>query len=247
MAKPINLYQGAAPAAMAQMGQGMAEVGANIGRTLQRGYESMGQGIASGITAVADAYKQSKEDEAKFNATKRMVKAFEGYLPKQKDPVTGKEFSPMANELNAILNDTGISTREKINMAPLVMSFLGNAQQQYGRESVANIMNAGRVEAAGARKPSPMTGTGFGQVPTVDQLLDAPVGQPQTGSYNFGLPRNPSQGNPSGLTGNRTSLNQMPPTRANPETGVPQFWDPVNKRYIDEELYFNPKTLALED
>ena len=232
---------------MGMMGQGILEAGARIGQTIQGGYESMGKGLASGVNAAASAYKEYKDDQAKFNATKKMVKAFEGYLPKQKDPVTGKEFSPMANELNAILNDTTISTREKVNMTPLVMSFLGNAQQQYGRESVANIMNAGRVEAAGARRPAPMSGTGFGQVPTVDQILDAPANPPQARGNNFNLPENPSQGDPSALTGRRTSLSQMPPTRANPETGVPQFWDPVNKRYIDEELYFNPKTLSIED
>jgi hypothetical protein len=232
---------------MGMMGQGILEAGANIGRTLQGGYESMGKGLASGINAAASAYKEYKDDQAKFDATKKLFGAFEGYLPKQKDPVTGKEFSPMGDQIRAIFNDTTMSVREKNQMAPMLLSFLGNAQQQAGRESVANIMNAGRVEAAEARRPAPITGGVVGQVSTVDQILDAPVGQPQVSNNNSDLPRNPSQGDPSGLTGKRTSLNQMPPTRANPQTGVPQFWDPVNKRYIDEELYFDPKTLAIGD
>ena len=252
MAKPINPYQGPAPAAMAQMGAGILEAGvaagANVARTLQGGYESLGKGIASGITAAGEAYKQYKDDQAKFDATKKMVKAFEGYLPKQKDPVTGKEFSPMADQLNGILNDTTISTREKVAMTPLVMNFLGQAQQQYGKERVAGIMTDSR-EAIAANKPQPKSMPAYGVGNPMDRFNQPVGGQaPPKAQPNYSdLPRNPSQGDPSGLTGNRTSLNQMPLTRKNPQSGVPQFWDPVNKRYIDEELYFNPETLQVED
>lgn len=119
MAKPINLYQGPAPAAMAQMGQGILETGARIGQTLQRGYESMGQGIASGINAVSDAYKQSKEDEAKFNATKKMFKAFGGSLDEG-----------ARKEIDTIFADTSMSVREKNALAPTLMQFLGASNQQ---------------------------------------------------------------------------------------------------------------------
>ena len=119
MAKPINLYQGPAPAAMAQMGAGMAEVGANIGRTLQRGYESMGQGIAGGITAAADAYVQYKEDQAKFDATKKMFKTFGGSL--NEDERKG---------IDEIFADTSMSVREKNALAPTLMQYLGASQQQ---------------------------------------------------------------------------------------------------------------------
>jgi len=189
MAKPINLYQGPAPAAMGMMGQGILEAGANIGRSIQSGYESMGRGLAGGITSaassIASAYTQSKDDQAKFDATKRLFKAFEGYLPKQKDPDTGKEFSPIGNEIKAMFDDTSMSVREKIAMAPMLLSFLGNAQQQYGRESVANIMAGSRVEAAGARRPPPITDGSFGGVRGVEDYMN--------------LPTNSSQGNPAPL------------------------------------------------
>lgn len=119
MAKPINPYQGPAPAAMGMMGQGMAEVGANIGRTLQGGYESMGKGIASGIKAVSDAYQQSKEDEAKFNATKKMFKAFGGSLDETQ-----------RKEIDGIFADTSMSVREKNALAPTLMQYLGAANKQ---------------------------------------------------------------------------------------------------------------------
>ena len=119
MAKPINPYQGPAPAAMSQMGAGIIEAGANIGRTLQGGYESMGKGIASGITAAADAYVQYKEDQAKFDATKKMVKTFGGSLNEQE-----------RQGIDEIFADTSMSVREKNALAPTLMQYLGASQQQ---------------------------------------------------------------------------------------------------------------------
>lgn len=118
MAKPINLYQGAAPAAMSQMGAGLAQAGANIGQSLQQGYQSLGQGLASGVSAVADAYKQYKNDEAKFNATKKMYKAFGESL----DEDTRKE-------VDSIFADTSMSIREKNALAPTLMQYLGASNQ----------------------------------------------------------------------------------------------------------------------
>jgi hypothetical protein len=119
MAKPINPYQGPAPAAMSQMGAGLLEAGANIGRTIQGGYESMGKGLASGITAAADAYKQYKEDQAKFDATKKMFKTFSGSLNEQE-----------RQGIDEIFADTSMSVREKNALAPTLMQYLGASQQQ---------------------------------------------------------------------------------------------------------------------
>jgi hypothetical protein len=119
MAKPINLYQGPAPAAMGMMGQGILEAGANIGRTLQSGYEAMGKGISSGINAAASAYKEYKDDQAKFDATKKMVKVFGGSLNETQ-----------RKELDDIFADTSMSVREKNALAPTLMQYLGVSQQQ---------------------------------------------------------------------------------------------------------------------
>lgn len=123
MARPINPYQGPAPAAMSQMGAGLLEAGANIGRTLQAGYESMGRGISGGITSaassIADYYKQNKEEQARFDATKKMFKAFESFLePSQQEAIQG------------IFDDTTMSTAEKNQLTPLLMNYLGAAQTQ---------------------------------------------------------------------------------------------------------------------
>lgn len=56
MAKPIDLYQGGAPAAMSQMGAGLSQAGANIGQSLGQGYAAIGQAIGSIGQAAGQAY-----------------------------------------------------------------------------------------------------------------------------------------------------------------------------------------------
>lgn len=68
--KPRELYSGAAPAAMGQMGAGLMEAGANIGRSLQQGYSAMGQGLAQGVTAAAEAYSSYKQAKAANDITR---------------------------------------------------------------------------------------------------------------------------------------------------------------------------------
>lgn len=104
---------------MSQMGQGILEAGANIARTLQSGYESMGKGISGGITAAGEAYKQYKDDQAKFDATKKMFKTFSGSLNEQE-----------RQGIDEIFADTSMSVREKNALAPTLMQYLGASQQQ---------------------------------------------------------------------------------------------------------------------
>ena len=119
MAKPINPYQGPAPAAMAQMGQGLMEAGANAARITQAGYESMGKSIAGGVNAITESYKQYKDDQAKFDATKKMVKTFGGSLNEQE-----------RQGIDEIFADTSMSVREKNALAPTLMQYLGASNQQ---------------------------------------------------------------------------------------------------------------------
>jgi hypothetical protein len=211
--KPLNPYQGPAPAAMAQMGQGILEAGARIGQTLQRGYESMGQGIASGINAAADAYAKNKEEQGRFDATKKMVKAYESYLPES-----------ARNEINGILSDTKMSVSQKNAMAPMLLNFLAASQQQQGRERVAGIMTESREAIAAAKNPPRPERPAFNAGPTVDPL-DLPVGaSPAAPQMLQQMP--PAQGAPS--------LNAMPKVRQNPVTGEMEFWSPSAKRYIPE-------------
>ena len=123
MAKPLNPYQGPAPAAMAQMGQGMAEVGANIGRTLQRGYESMGQGIAGGIKAAADAYKQYKDTQSEVKASEKSYETMKSFLPEE----VRNKFDQEIESMNK--SDT-TSLRDKAAFWNNAKSFIGSSVGQ---------------------------------------------------------------------------------------------------------------------
>lgn len=201
----------------------------NAAEMQMRGQEALGRGIAGGIGAVTDAYKQYKDDQAKFDATKKLFKAFSGSLDEE-----------TKNSIQDIFNDTSISTREKNAISPAIMQYLGNVQQQKGREQIANIMTESR-EAIAAAKNKPRqepivfnatsTGDPLDQVvgqtpaapaPAVPHMIQRPQGQPQ-----------PTQG----------PLSNMPKTRQDPKTSRMQFWSPGAKRYVDEsenELFFGP-------
>jgi hypothetical protein len=233
MAKPINPYQGTALAAMSQMGQGILEAGARIGQTLQGGYESMGKGLAGGINAAVSQYAQHKDDQAKFDAAQKLFNAFESYLPKQKDPETGKEFSPMADQIRSMFDDTSMSVREKNAMVPMLLGFLGNAQQQHGRENIANIMAGNRLDVAAAKNPPKPAPPAFNPAPDVDP-------------FSLPLPTASSQAAPQMLQPQPTppppmqqqNANKMPLTRFNEQTGQNEFWNPKVKRYIPEPVDF---------
>ena len=247
MAKPINLYQGPAPAAMGMMGQGILEAGANIGRTLQGGYESLGKNIASGISSVAGAYKEYKDEQAKFDATKKVFKAFGGDLNED-----------ARKEIDTIFADTSMSVREKNALAPTLMQFLGVTQQQKGREKVAEIMTGSREAIAAAKNPprplpqfdATQTSDPYKQVagqtsaepalPSGSSAANPQALQQQDGgsSAPYMIQRPPAQPQPV-----KGPLSNMPKTRQDPKTDRIQFWSPGAKRYIDEtenELLFGP-------
>lgn len=71
--KPQDLYRGQAPAAMGMMGQGLADVGANIGRMTFAGYQDMGKGIASGIEQAATAVKDYNTAKTSNDIYRKMI------------------------------------------------------------------------------------------------------------------------------------------------------------------------------
>lgn len=71
--KPREMYSGAAPAAMGMMGQGLTEVGANIGNIIQQGYAQAGQAIGQGLKTVGEAYGQYKSAKSSNDIFKIMV------------------------------------------------------------------------------------------------------------------------------------------------------------------------------
>lgn len=123
MAKPINLYQGPAPAAMAQMGQGISEAGARIGQIMQGGYEAMGKGLAKGIDAAASAYGQYKETQSQVKAAEKSYETLKNYLPED----VRKQFDAQIESLNK--SDT-TSLRDKAAFWDQAKSFIGTSVGQ---------------------------------------------------------------------------------------------------------------------
>jgi hypothetical protein len=78
MAKPRELYSGAAPQAMSLMGQGIADAYANVGRIEGQGMAAMGEGIAKGITSAASSIasymKEAKQLESQNKSYENLLK-----------------------------------------------------------------------------------------------------------------------------------------------------------------------------
>jgi len=71
--KPRELYSGNAPQAMAMMGQGLPEVGANIARSIQSGYSALGQSIGQGLQSVGEAYGDYKQAKTSNDITRLVI------------------------------------------------------------------------------------------------------------------------------------------------------------------------------
>lgn len=74
MAKPRELYSGAAPQAMSMMGMGIADAYANAGRIEGQGYMALGQGIGEGLKAAGQYIKQVKEIEKQNKSYENLLK-----------------------------------------------------------------------------------------------------------------------------------------------------------------------------
>jgi hypothetical protein len=78
MARPRELYSGAAPQAMSMMGAGIADAYANAGAIEGRGMAAMGESIAKGITGAASAIagyaKEQKQIESQNKAYDNLFK-----------------------------------------------------------------------------------------------------------------------------------------------------------------------------
>ncbi|CAB4136115.1 hypothetical protein UFOVP298_19 [uncultured Caudovirales phage] len=123
MAKPLNPYQGPAPAAMGQMGAGVMEAGANIARSIQSGYEALGSGLAKGITGAASAYAQYKDTKAQVGAAEKSYETLKDYLP----PEVRSKFDTQIEQLN---KSDSTSLRDKAAFWDQAKGFIGGAVGQ---------------------------------------------------------------------------------------------------------------------
>ena len=133
--KSQDIYHGAAPSAMSQMGQGLADVGAGIARSIQSGGEAFGKGISGGVQAVGDAYKQYKDMTADVAAKEKAIGLFLPYLPEDKR-------APFESKIASVQTDPKMSLADKKAFYDTAFGMLG--------QSVGHQMTMEKVAAENA-------------------------------------------------------------------------------------------------
>lgn len=183
-----------------------------------RGMESLSKGLAGGINTAVAEYSKYKEDQSKFDATKKLFKAFSGSLSEDEQ-----------KSIQEIFDDTSISTREKNLISPAIMQYIGNVQQQKGREKIAGIMTESREAIAAANnQPRPLPEFDATQGP---DLYNQPAGQAPAApapAAPYMTQRPPATPQPV----QQQPRGKMPLTRWNPDTKEYEFLDPRGTRYV---------------
>jgi len=204
--------------------------------TRARGMSEIGRGLAGGIDKAMNLMEAHKEEQAKFDATKKMYSAFKNYLPEES-----------RSKIDEMLSDTSMSVKEKNQLAPLLMSMISQGQQQAGRERIANIMADSRENVAGLKNRQPAERPVF-DVQNPKSIFNTPVGNPAGQRPISGMPMNPPAAREVPMT---RTVSSGPQARQNPVSGVMEFFDPKIRRWVQEpdqqvdDLYFDPTNLGL--
>lgn len=203
---PIQTFgQTAAPSNMMFPTASYLQAAQSAADTRARGMGELGRGLAGGIDKAMSIMEAHKEEQAKFDATKKMYSAFKNYLPEES-----------RSKIDEMLSDTSMSVKEKNQLAPLLMNMISQGQQQSGREEVARIMANSREAIADLKNRQPAERPAF-TVGDKTTALNALFGSQPTGGVPTVRPVNPN-----------------PQVRNDPVSGIPQFYDNRIRRWIDE-------------
>jgi hypothetical protein len=146
MARPRELYNGPAPQAMSQMGAGIADAYANVGRIHGEGYKAMGAGIAQGITAAGNAIGGAVADYKKMSS---QVKSSENFYNTMKE---GGYLPPeMTQGIDAMVGGEvykNMGTAEKAQFWGDVKGYTGSALGQYYKMQQTEAEQAGAMNRA---------------------------------------------------------------------------------------------------
>jgi len=145
------MYSGAAPAAMAQMGQGISEAGARIGQMEYQGRADLGKGIASGITGAAGAYAQHQELKASNDANKKLLD----------NPKIQELFGiskDQAKQMSIDADNLGTQGAAKMFDSFMPMAFKSSMQQRSDQAQSLQPWNAEEARAAYRQVAPPIYG-----------------------------------------------------------------------------------------
>lgn len=164
MAKPRELYSGAAPQAMSMMGQGIADAYARAGEMEGKGYAALGAGIGQGLTkiggAVGDYLKETKKIEAQNKSFENLLgndvgRAMFGFKSKEEANAflaASKEGGPKAR--NEMFN-TLLPNMMAQNMKLGAQSAQDIAAMDRVRESGRTSMDIAKMQLEAKNRPLP--------------------------------------------------------------------------------------------
>jgi hypothetical protein len=171
---------------MSQMGQGFLEAGANIGRSLQSGYESMGKGLAAGITSaassVASMYKQQQDMKSQVKAAEKSYETLRPYFT----PEMRESFDAQVQAMN---EDPNLSLRDKAAFWDQTKGVMGNivsnafAMQKQQQEQAAAMARTMVGEAGATKRQTTALQSQF----DLEQLRQKYRAQQGAGGVNVGL------------------------------------------------------------
>lgn len=149
--KPREMYSGAAPAAMAQMGAGLSEAGARIGQINQQKYETLGKNIGGAIQGAASVYAQHKELKASNDANKKLLD----------NPKVQEMFGitkDQANQMKVDADNLGTKEAAKMFESFIPMAFRSAFQQRSDQAQSMQPWNAQAAAAAYRQVAPPIYG-----------------------------------------------------------------------------------------
>lgn len=197
MAKPINPYQGPAPAIMARMPEivkNYTDAAANAENTLQAGKASMMQGLMGGVSTVASAYGDYKKMQSGVKASENAYETFRSSL----SPEVQQSIDARIEGMN---KDTGVSLQDKAAFWNEAKGMMGGAiNQKYSMDKQAAELNA-----AAARQGAQIT---------------SQEGQPfrnAVAGYMFPEDRQPSNAAGAGIFGSMQIPQQTPSYSTQPQ------------------------------
>lgn len=131
--KPYNPYEQQAPAAMAQMGQGILQAGGNIGDTWGRAYAKVGETLANKLEGavgkifgvMTEKEKEKKDLEAKVKGGEKLY----DFIGSGLDPKLKSNFDASIAAMNA---DSSMSLKDKAMFWEDAKNYLiGGVNNQY--------------------------------------------------------------------------------------------------------------------
>lgn len=165
---PFQKYgQASAPSNMSFPTAAYLQAAQNAASMQASGMNALGSGLASGISSVINYMDSQKEEQARFNATKKMYSAFKSFLPEESRA-----------EIEGMFSDTGMSVRDKNQIAPLLMNMIAQGQQLASKKDIANIMADSRQAVADAKNQPPPQREEF-SINSPDAVFNTPSGGAQ--------------------------------------------------------------------